>query len=128
VPHNVELLRLNFGVFVLLATQIKLNLVVPSILEASGAAVTSHGKAHLPVTGLSFVMMGTGEHRSREARQNKAPRSANGLILIGQLLLGVTVRHTVNLQEKAASTNKQWIARNSPLSLSTSTGNHCLPT
>ena len=57
VLHNVELLRLNFGVLVLHATQTALFLVVPRILEAGGLPVASHWKIYLPVMGLSFVMM-----------------------------------------------------------------------
>ncbi|MGF6658617.1 hypothetical protein QF000_000261 [Paraburkholderia atlantica] len=41
VLHNVELLRLNFGVLVLHATQTALFLVVPRILEAGGLPVAS---------------------------------------------------------------------------------------
>jgi MFS family permease len=44
VLHNVELLRLNFGVLVLHATQTALFLVVPRILEAGGLPVASHWK------------------------------------------------------------------------------------
>jgi hypothetical protein len=57
ILHNVELLRLNFGVLVLHATQTALFLVVPRILEAGGLPVASHWKVYLPVMGLSFVMM-----------------------------------------------------------------------
>src|SRR6201991_2313872 len=57
VLHNVELLRLNFGVLVLHATQTALFLVVPRILEADGLPVRSHWMIYLPVMALAFVMM-----------------------------------------------------------------------
>ncbi|WP_175762709.1 MFS transporter, partial [Burkholderia anthina] len=57
VLHNVELLRLNFGVLVLHATQTALFLVVPRLLVDGGLPVASHWKVYLPVMGLAFVMM-----------------------------------------------------------------------
>jgi MFS family permease len=95
VLHNVELLRLNFGVLVLHATQTALFLVVPRILEGGGLPVASHWKVYLPVMGLSFVMM-VPAIIAAEKRGKMKPvlLGAIGLILIGQLLLG-TVPHTI---------------------------------
>jgi predicted MFS family arabinose efflux permease len=95
VLHNVELLRLNFGVLVLHATQTALFLVVPRILEAGGLPVASHWKVYLPVMGLSFVMMVPAIIAAEKRGKMKAVLvSAVGLILIGQLLLGVAP-HTI---------------------------------
>ncbi|CAH2786229.1 MAG: Inner membrane transport protein YajR [uncultured Caballeronia sp.] len=89
VLHNVELLRLNFGVLVLHATQTALFLVVPRILEASGLPVAAHWKVYLPVMGLAFVMMVPAIIAAEKRGKMKAVMvSAIGLILIGQLLLG----------------------------------------
>jgi predicted MFS family arabinose efflux permease len=70
-------------------------LVVPRILEAGGLPVASHWKVYLPVMGLSFVMMVpaiiTAEKRGK---MKIVLLSAIGLILIGQLLLGVAP-HTI---------------------------------
>ncbi|CAH2802524.1 MAG: Inner membrane transport protein YajR [uncultured Caballeronia sp.] len=89
VLHNVELLRLNFGVLVLHATQTALFLVVPRILEAGGLPVTAHWKVYLPVMGLAFVMMVPAIIAAEKRGKMKAVMvSAIGLILIGQLLLG----------------------------------------
>ncbi|WP_233828137.1 MFS transporter [Paraburkholderia sp. ZP32-5] len=95
VLHNVELLRLNFGVLVLHATQTALFLVVPRILEAGGLPVASHWKVYLPVMGLSFVMMVPAIIAAETRGKMKIVLlSAIGLILIGQLLLGVAP-HTI---------------------------------
>jgi predicted MFS family arabinose efflux permease len=89
VLHNVELLRLNFGVLVLHATQTALFLVVPRILEAGGLPVAAHWKVYLPVMGLAFVMMVPAIIAAEKRGKMKAVMvSAIGLILIGQLLLG----------------------------------------
>jgi MFS family permease len=95
VLHNVELLRLNFGVLVLHATQTALFLVVPRILEAGGLPVASHWKVYLPVMGLSFVMMVPAIIAAETRGKMKTVLvGAIGLILIGQLLLGVAP-HTI---------------------------------
>ena len=95
VLHNVELLRLNFGVLVLHATQTALFLVVPRILVAGGLPVASHWEVYLPVMGLSFVMM-VPAIIAAEKRGKMKPVlcGAIGLILIGQLLLGMAP-HTI---------------------------------
>ncbi|MEX3956576.1 MFS transporter [Trinickia sp. EG282A] len=95
VLHNVELLRLNFGVLVLHATQTALFLVVPRILEAGGLPVASHWMVYLPVMGLSFVMM-VPAIIAAEKRGKMKPvlLGAIVLILIGQLLLGAAP-HTI---------------------------------
>ncbi|MFM0418773.1 MFS transporter [Paraburkholderia aromaticivorans] len=95
VLHNVELLRLNFGVLVLHATQTALFLVVPRILEAGGLPVAAHWKVYLPVMGLAFVMMVPAIISAEKRGKMKAVLlGAIGLVLIGQLLLG-TAPHTI---------------------------------
>jgi MFS family permease len=95
VLHNTELLRLNFGVLVLHATQTALFLVVPRILEAGGLPVASHWKIYLPVMGLAFVMMVPAIIAAEKRGKMKAVLvGAIVLILIGQLLLGVAA-HTI---------------------------------
>ncbi|WP_429254808.1 MFS transporter [Paraburkholderia sp. GAS334] len=95
VLHNVELLRLNFGVLVLHATQTALFLVVPRILEAGGLPVASHWKVYLPVMGLAFVMMVPAIIAAEKRGRMKAVLlGAIALILIGQLLLGLAP-HTI---------------------------------
>ncbi|WP_153101425.1 MFS transporter [Paraburkholderia hayleyella] len=95
VLRNIELLRLNFGVFALHATQIALFLVVPRILEAVGLPIASHWKVYLPVMGLSFVMMVPAIIAAEKRGKMKAVLlGAIALILIGQLLLGAAP-HTI---------------------------------
>nr|WP_183606394.1 MFS transporter [Paraburkholderia silvatlantica] len=95
VLHNVELLRLNFGVLVLHATQTALFLVVPRLLVDAGLPVASHWMIYLPVMGLAFVMMVPAIIVAEKRGRMKAVLlSAIGLILIGQLLLG-SLAHTL---------------------------------
>ena len=95
VLHNVELLRLNFGVLVLHATQTALFLVVPRLLVDAGLPVASHWMIYLPVMGLSFVLMVPAIIVAEKRGKMKAVLvSAIGLILIGQLLLG-SLAHTL---------------------------------
>jgi MFS family permease len=95
VLHNVELLRLNFGVLVLHATQTALFLVVPRLLVDAGLPVASHWKIYLPVMGLAFVLMVPAIIAAEKRGKMKAVVvSAIGLILIGQLLLG-SLAHTL---------------------------------
>ncbi|CAE6829444.1 Inner membrane transport protein YajR [Paraburkholderia nemoris] len=95
VLHNVELLRLNFGVLVLHATQTALFLVVPRVLEAGGLPVAAHWKVYLPVMGLAFVMMVPAIITAEKRGKMKAVLlGAIGLVLIAQLLLG-TAPHTI---------------------------------
>ncbi|MCP3709074.1 MFS transporter [Paraburkholderia sp. CNPSo 3274] len=95
VLHNVELLRLNFGVLVLHATQTALFLVVPRLLVDAGLPVASHWMIYLPVMGLAFVMMVPAIIVAEKRGKMKAVLvSAIGLILIGQLLLG-SLAHTL---------------------------------
>ena len=94
VLHNVELLRLNFGVLVLHATQTALFLVVPRLLVDAGLPVASHWMFYLPVMGLAFVMMVPAIIVAEKRGKMKAVLvSAIGLILAGQLLLG-SLAHT----------------------------------
>ena len=58
VLKNVELLRLNFGIFVLHAVQMAMFVVVPVALVNSGhLPVESHWKVYLPVVLASFALM-----------------------------------------------------------------------
>jgi len=95
VLHNVELLRLNFGVLVLHATQTALFLVVPRLLVDAGLPVSSHWMIYLPVMALAFVLMVPAIIVAEKRGKMKAVLvSAVGLILIGQLALGAAP-HTI---------------------------------
>ncbi|MFP3555448.1 MFS transporter [Paraburkholderia sp. SIMBA_049] len=95
VLRNVELLRLNFGVLVLHATQTALFLVVPRLLEDAGLPVASHWQVYLPVMGLSFVLMVPAIIAAEKRGMMKSVIvSAIGLVLIGQFMLGI-LTHTI---------------------------------
>ncbi|MFM9970172.1 MAG: MFS transporter [Burkholderiales bacterium] len=58
VLRNAELLRLNFGIFVLHMAQMSLFLVIPlALVEHAGMPVADHWKVYLPVVLISFVLM-----------------------------------------------------------------------
>jgi len=58
VLKNLELMRLNVGVFVLHLTQVAIFVVVPAALvEALDLPLASHWKVYLPVVLASFILM-----------------------------------------------------------------------
>nr|WP_226810256.1 MFS transporter [Candidatus Vallotia lariciata] len=57
VFHHCELLRMNFSVFALHATQSALFVVVPRILVGAGLPISSHWKIYTPVMVLAFMLM-----------------------------------------------------------------------
>lgn len=58
VLKDVELMRLNFGVFTLHLTLMAIFMVVPAVLvQYSGLALGEHWKVYLPVVLASFVLM-----------------------------------------------------------------------
>ncbi|WP_395668529.1 MFS transporter [Rhodoferax sp.] len=58
VLDSPELLRLNFGVFLLHAVQVAMWTAIPSMLVQAGLPKAQHWWVYLPVVGLSFVLMG----------------------------------------------------------------------
>jgi predicted MFS family arabinose efflux permease len=95
VLHNPELLRLNFGVFVLHATQIALFVVIPRALVEAGLPVAHHWELYLPVMGLSFVLMVPAIIvAEKHGRMKPVMLAAIALLLVGQVLLA-TMPHTV---------------------------------
>lgn len=58
VLRDAELLRLNFGIFVLHLAQMAMFVVVPPLLvDRGGLPVADHWKVYLPVVAASFVLM-----------------------------------------------------------------------
>lgn len=57
VLKRPELLRLNFGVLVLHASQVAMFMVIPRLLVDAGLVVERHWSIYLPVVLLSFVVM-----------------------------------------------------------------------
>ncbi|WP_425495777.1 MFS transporter [Pandoraea bronchicola] len=89
VLHNPELLRLNFGVFVLHATQTALFVAMPRMLVAAGLPVAQHWEVYLPVMGLSFVAMVPAIIAAEKRGKMKIVLlSAIALVAIAQAALG----------------------------------------
>lgn len=57
VLRNAELLRLNFGIFVLHVVLMAMFVVLPVAMEKSGLALDRHWQIYLPVVLLSFALM-----------------------------------------------------------------------
>lgn len=58
VLRHLELMRLNFGVFVLHMTQMAMFVIIPgALVEYSGLAVSEHWRIYLPVVLASFICM-----------------------------------------------------------------------
>jgi predicted MFS family arabinose efflux permease len=58
VLRNIELLRLNFGIFALHSMQMAIFVVVPlALVHAGGLPLAQHWKVYLAVVGGSFVLM-----------------------------------------------------------------------
>lgn len=57
VLRDVELLRLNFGIFALHMVQVAMFVVVPVALVQGGLDVETHWKVYLPVVLVSFALM-----------------------------------------------------------------------
>lgn len=88
ILHHPQLLRLNFGVYVLHATQTSLFVVLPHMLEAAGLPLASHWRVYLPVMALSFVLMVPAIIAAEKRGKMKGVMlGAIILVLIGQLLL-----------------------------------------
>jgi MFS family permease len=58
VLTHADLLRLDFGAFILHAVQLAMWVAVPVMLVQAGLDKASHWQVYLPAVGLSFVLMG----------------------------------------------------------------------
>ena len=88
VLKNTQLLRLNFGIFVLHAAQMALFIVVPFALkEIPGWDVNQHWKIYLPVLIISFVLMVPAIiYAEKHARMKQVFVSAIAVMVVAQLL------------------------------------------
>lgn len=88
VLRNADLLRLNFGVFALHATQTALFVILPHRLEQAGLAVAQHWHIYLPVMALSFFLMVPAIIvAEKRGKMKPVMLLAIVLVLVGQLLL-----------------------------------------
>lgn len=84
-----DLLRLNFGVFILHTVQMSMWVAVPAMLVQAGLAKEQHWHIYLPAVLLSFVAMGLLFSMERKGRLRTALLGAIVLVLVVQIGLGM---------------------------------------
>lgn len=89
VLRNADLMRVNFGVFVLHTVQMAMWVVVPAMLVQAGLLKEAHWQAYLPALVLSIIAMGGLLAMERRGRLRAAMLLSIGLILLVQVGLGV---------------------------------------
>lgn len=83
-----DLLRLNFGVFILHTVQMSMWVAVPALLVQAGLAKEAHWHVYLPAVLLSFLAMGGLFAMERRGKLRAALLSSIALILVVQVGLG----------------------------------------
>ena len=89
VLRNADLMRVNFGVFVLHTVQMAMWVAVPAMLVQAGLLKGAHWQAYLPALVLSIIAMGGLLAMERRGRLRAAMLLSIGLILLVQVGLGV---------------------------------------
>lgn len=94
-----ELLRLNFGVLVLHASQVAMFMVVPRLLDAAGLPLDRHWSIYLPVVLISFLIMAPLLMRAeKQGKIRVLMITAIVIMMISQvyfsLILGLEVKST----------------------------------
>ena len=84
-----DLLRLNFGVFILHTVQMSMWVAVPAMLVQAGLVKEQHWHIYLPAVLLSFVAMGLLFSMERKGRLRMALLGAIALVLVVQMGLGM---------------------------------------
>ena len=87
VLGHVELMRLNFGVFVLHAVQLAMWVAIPAMLVQAGLDKQEHWQIYLPAVLASFVVMGVVFAMERRGYLRAAFLTALALIALVQLAL-----------------------------------------
>lgn len=88
VLADPQLVRLNWGIFVLHAVLMALFIAVPFALRNDGLPLAQHWRIYLPVMLLSFVMMLPAVMGAQDSRKLKAWFVASvALLLVGQLAM-----------------------------------------
>ncbi len=91
VLSNVELLRLNYGIFALHATLMALWLVMPLSLRQAGLAADDHWQLYLPVLLMSMVLIIPAIiYAEKKAKLKTIFIAAIALLLLGQISLALT--------------------------------------
>lgn len=88
VLRDMQLMRLNFGIFALHAAQMAMFVVVPfAIKQSSGVSENDHWLIYLPVMVLSFALMVPAIiYGEKKARLKQVFIAAIGMMLVAQLL------------------------------------------
>lgn len=84
-----DLLRLNFGVFILHTVQMSMWVAVPAMLVQAGLVKEQHWHIYLPAVLLSFLAMGMLFSMERKGKLRKALLGAIVLVLVVQIGLGM---------------------------------------
>lgn len=93
VLRDMQLMRLNFGIFALHAAQMAMFVVVPfAIKQSSGMSENDHWLIYLPVMVLSFALMVPAIiYGEKKARLKQVFIAAIGMMLVAQLLFAGTI-------------------------------------
>jgi MFS family permease len=83
-----DLLRLDFGVFVLYAVQLAMWVGIPSLLTQAGVSNKDHGWVYLPAVLLSFVFMGLTLFRMERAGKLR-PLFLGSIVCVIVVLIGM---------------------------------------
>lgn len=88
VLRDMQLMRLNFGIFALHAAQMAMFVVVPfAIKQSSGMSENDHWLIYLPIMVLSFALMVPAIiYGEKKARLKQVFIAAIGMMLVAQLL------------------------------------------
>ncbi|MES2014028.1 MAG: MFS transporter [Pseudomonadota bacterium] len=95
VLRNVQLLRLNYGIFALHATQMAMFVVVPfAIIKSSGMHENQHWQIYLPVLLASFVLMVPAIiYAEKQSKMKQVFVSAIAIMLVAQLMFSASIQH-----------------------------------
>ncbi|WP_417282793.1 MFS transporter [Comamonas sp.] len=87
--RHTDLLRLNFGVFILHTVQMSMWVAVPAMLVQAGVVKQEHWHIYLPAVVLSFFAMGALFSMERKGKLRTALLAAIALVLMVQIGLGM---------------------------------------
>ena len=95
VLHNTQLLRLNFGIFVLHAAQMAMFVVIPFALQRTGNLdINHHWEVYLPVVLIAFIIMVPAIiYGEKRAKLKQVFIAAVALMLMAQLGMAASMQH-----------------------------------
>ena len=95
VLRNVQLLRLNFGIFALHAAQMAMFVVIPFALRKTGNLdINHHWEVYLPVVLVAFILMVPAIiYGEKRAKLKQVFVAAVGLMLMAQLGMAASMNH-----------------------------------